>query len=173
MKESATGSYSTSLPARFYLSGNYELKNGFSVGTLFFGESYRDRFSTGMTAALNKNFGKWVSTSLTYTVSNRSYNNIGLGFSFNMQPIQIYFVGDNLLLAPVSLIENQNLNNFVNSAQLLTLRAGLNIVFGWDKISKADKANVESHNPKQKTTKTKTQTTFGRSPAKKKSKVGR
>ena len=172
MKESSTGSYTTSLPTRFYLGGTYELKNNLSVGTLFFGESFRDRFSAGMTAALNKNFGKWVSTSLTYTVSNRSYNNIGLGVSFNLTPVQIYFVGDNLLRAPISLLTSQSLNTYLNSSQLLTLRAGVNIVFGWDKTSKADKANDESHNPRQKTTKTKTKTTFGRSPAKK-SKVGR
>ncbi|MDZ4715093.1 MAG: DUF5723 family protein [Cytophagales bacterium] len=172
MKEGPTGSYTTSLPTKFYLGGTYSLKPNLSVGTLFFGETFGDRFSTGMTASLNKNFGKWVSTSLTYTASNRSYNNIGMGVSFNLSPVQIYFLGDNLLMAPVSLISGQNLNGYLNGSQLITLRAGINLVFGWDKIEKSSKVKGDSHNPKEKGPKTKTKTTFGRSPEKK-SKVGR
>jgi len=171
MQESSSGSYTTSLPTKFYLSGNYELTNTFSVGALFFGEQFGSRFSTGMTAAVNKNFGKIVSTSLTYTVSNRSYNNIGLGVSFNMQPMQLFFVGDNLLMAPVSLAADQNLNAYINSTQLLTLRAGLNIVFGWDKgISKESRTEDKSHNPKSNSSNAKVKSTYGRSPEKPKKK---
>lgn len=173
MTETSIDSYTTGLPAKYYLSGNYELIPNLSVGALFFGETFRDRFTAGMTAALNKNFGKWVSTSLTYTVSNNAYNNIGLGASFNLAPVQLYFIGDNLLMAPVALVSGQTLTDYANNSQLLTIRAGLNIVFGWDKGKvKGDKANDDSHNPKQKGPKTKTKTTFGRTPAKK-SKVGR
>lgn len=171
MQESSSGSYTTSLPTKFYLSGKYDLTNTFSFGALFFGEQFGSRFSTGMTAAVNKNFGKVVSTSLTYTVSNRSYNNIGLGVSFNIQPVQLYFVGDNLLMAPVSLAADQNLNSYLNSTQLLTLRAGLNIVFGWDKgISKESKTEDKSHNPKSNSSNAKVKNTYGRSPEKPKKK---
>ncbi|MBL7865984.1 MAG: hypothetical protein JNK10_13970 [Cyclobacteriaceae bacterium] len=173
MVEGTTGSYTTSLPTKFYLAGTYELMPNFSVGTLFFGESFRDRFSTGLTASVNKTFGRVVSTSLTYTVSNRAYNNIGLGVSFNLSPVQIYVVGDNLLMAPASMIAGDSFSDYINSSQLLTLRAGINIVFGWDKgLFKGDDVNDDSHNPKQKGPKTKTKNTFGRSPQKK-SKVGR
>ena len=171
MKKSPSGSYTTSLPTKFYLSGNYELTKNLSLGALFFGEQFGDRFSSGMTAAVNKNFGKLVSTSLTYTVSNRSYNNIGLGVSFNVSPVQLYFVGDNLLMAPISLAANQNLNSYLNNTQLLTLRAGLNIVFGWDKgTTKESKVQDKSHNPRSKTSNAKVKTTFGRSPTKPKKK---
>ncbi len=169
MKEAATGSYTTMLPGKFYLSGNYELMKDLKLGVLFFGENYKARFTSGMTAALSKNFGKLVSTSLSYTVSNRSYNNIGLGVSFNLTPVQIYFVGDNLLGAPVSLIANQNLNSYINNTQLFTLRAGLNIVMGWDKgLTKKETIEDKTHNPKSKTPNAKVKTTFGRSPQRKK-----
>ncbi len=168
MTESSTGSYTTSLPTKFYLSGRYELIKNLSVGALFFGESFRDRFAAGMTAAVNKDVGKWLSASFTYTVSNRSYNNIGLGLSFNLSPVQIYVVGDNLLMAPVSLVAGQNLNDYVNNSQLITLRAGLNLVFGWDKgLTRQVKTSNDNHNPRQKGPKTKAKTTFGRSPSKK------
>ncbi len=166
MSEAPAESYTTSLPTKYYLSGRYELIPKLSVGALFFGETFRDRFSMGMTAALNKDFGKWLSTSFTYTMSNNSYNNIGLGMSFNLSPVQIYFIGDNLLMAPVSMVAGEGLSGYLNSSQLLTLRAGINIVFGWDKISKGDKPADDSHNPK-KGKKSKTKATVGRPPARK------
>ncbi|HRI80310.1 MAG TPA: DUF5723 family protein [Cyclobacteriaceae bacterium] len=171
MTESPIGSYSTSLPGKFYLSANYELVKDLKLGVLFFGQNFRDQTSTGMTAALSKNFGKLVSSTVSYTVSNRSYNNLGLGVSFNMSPVQIYFVGDNLLGAPASLISEQTLNSYINSAQLLTLRAGINIVLGLDKgLTKKETVADKSHNPKSNTSKAKVKTTFGRSPQRKKKK---
>lgn len=174
MKETPSGSYTTMLPGKMYINGTYQIITNLSAGVLFFTEKYRGRTNSGITAAVNKNFGKWVSTSLTYTVSNRSYNNIGLGLSFNVAPVQLYIVGDNLLGAPVSLIGSQNLDSYLNSASLITVRAGLNFVFGWDKgLSKGADVKDESHNPKQKTSNAKVKNTYGRTPAKKKSKVGR
>lgn len=169
MTESPTGSYTTSLPSRYYLAGKYELVRNLSVGALFFGESFRDRFAAGMTASLNKDFGNWLSTSLTYTVSNRSYNNIGLGLSFNLSPVQLYIVGDNLLMAPATLVAGDSFNDYINNSQLLTVRAGLNLVFGWDHSgAKQSKVSDDEHNPKKQGKKTKTRNTFGRSPQKKK-----
>lgn len=169
MAETSTSSYTTSLPGKFYLSANYELMKDLKLGVLFFGQSFKDQTSAGMTTALSKNFGKLVSTSLSYTVSNRSYNNIGLGVSFNITPVQIYFVGDNLLGAPASLIADQTLNSYLNSAQLLTFRTGINIVMGWDKgLSKKETVADKSHNPKSQKSNTKVKTTFGRSPQRKK-----
>ena len=163
MKEAARGSYNTMLPGKLYLSGSFELAKNLNIGALFFTEKFKGRYASGLTAAVNKHFGKWLSTSLTYTVSNRSYNNIGLGISFNLSPIQLYVVGDNLLRAPATLIANKNLNAYINSSQLITVRAGLNFVFGWDKgTSKQVEVNDESHNPKKK------KSAFGRTPSKRK-----
>jgi|GEM_PF-342958 len=170
MTETPSGSYSTMLPGKFYLSGNYEIKTNLTVGALFFSEKFRDRYSAGMTAALNKSFGKTLTTSISYTVSNRSYNNIGLGLSVNASPVQLYIVGDNLLRAPIALIADGNVNSYVNSSQLITIRAGLNLVFGWDKgLTRKKEVNDESHNPR-KSNAPKVKTTFGRTPEKSKKK---
>ena len=167
MKESASGSYTTYLPGKLYLSGQYEIIQNLSVGVLLFNEKYKERLTSGVTAAVNKNFGKLVSTSVSYTASNRSYNNIGLGVSVNVSPVQIYFVGDNLFGAATSLVSDGNLNSYLNSAQVITLRAGLNIVMGWDKATgKRDAVEEESHNPKAKKSNSKVKTTFGRTPTK-------
>ncbi len=171
MTETTTGSYTSMLPSKFYLSGNYELAKNLSVGALFFSEQFKGRYSPGLTAALNKNFGKTISTSFTYTVSNRSYNNLGLGFSVNASPVQFYIVGDNLLRAPVSLVANQNINSYLNSSQLINVRMGLNLVFGWDKgKTKKEVVNDESHNPRANKSDATVKPTYGRAPSKVKKK---
>ncbi len=168
MTDAPTGSYTTSLPTKYYLAGRYEIIRNLSVGALFFGESFGSRFATGMTASINKDFSNWLSTTLTYTVSSRSYNNIGLGLSFNLSPVQFYVIGDNLLMAPVSLVSGDGLNGYLNNSQLLTVRCGLNIVFGWDKKTsgKGDKVSDDSANPSKKKN-TKVKNTYGRSPQRK------
>jgi hypothetical protein len=167
MDEAPRDGYTTMLPTKMYLSGNYEIVKNFSLGALFFSEQFKGRSAAGFTAAANKTFGKWLTTSLTYTVSNRSYNNIGLGMSFNFAPVQIYVVGDNLVRAPVSLIANQTLNAYLNSSQIITVRAGINLVFGWDKgLTKEVAVKDKSHNPKEKQSNSKVKNTFGRTPSK-------
>ncbi len=164
MKETSTGSYTTMLPGKLYLSGKYEILKDLNVGLLFFSEKYKERLASGVTAAVNKNFGKLVSTYLSYTASNRSYNNIGLGVSFNVAPLQIYFVGDNIFGATTSLVSNGNLNSYLNSAQIVTVRAGLNIVMGWDKGDTKKTAKGESGIPRSKASNGTMKTTVGGSP---------
>lgn len=133
-EEGRIGNYRTPLPAKMYLTASYKLKETLSVGALIFAERFRGRLMTGFTASLNKEFGRRVGTSLSYTITNNSYNNIGAGLSLNFAPIQIYFVGDNILRAPFALMADKNLNGYVNSLQYFTFRTGINFVFGRDKV---------------------------------------
>jgi len=135
LREGAISSYSTPIPGKAYLSGNYEIKRNFTAGILLFAEKFRGRFSPGFSASLHKEFGRRFSTSLSYTITERSYNNIGAGVALNLAPIQIYLVGDNLLRAPLALLSDNNLNAYVNSSKFINLRAGFNIVMGWDKTA--------------------------------------
>jgi hypothetical protein len=134
-QEGRITSYRTPLPGKVYFSGNYEIKRNFTAGVLFFAEKFRGRFAPGVSASLHKEFGRRVGTSLSYTITQRSFNNVGLGLSFNFAPIQIYLIGDNILRAPLAIMSDNNLNSYVNSTRFFNLRAGLNFVFGWDKTS--------------------------------------
>jgi Family of unknown function (DUF5723) len=128
--EGVTGSYKTSIPTKIYVGGNYEIRRNFTAGIVLYSEMFRGRFMTGATLGVHKNFGKTFSATGTYTMSNNSFNNIGLGASLNLPPFQLYVVGDNILRAAVG---GKELNKFINSTQLFNLRVGLNLVFGWDK----------------------------------------
>ena len=129
-EEKTIGSYSTTMPTKIYLGGNYEIRRNFTAGIVAYSEIFNGRTSIGTTLGLTKNFGKRFTASGTYTISNNSYNNIGLGTSLNLPPFQLYLVGDNILTAAFS---GKELNKFINNTQVFNLRIGLNLVFGWDK----------------------------------------
>lgn len=116
-------SYRTGLPAQFYLSARYELARNLHANGLLFSEIYNGRFMPAFSAAINKEFGRRLSTSLSYTMVNRSYNNIGAGLSFRLTPFQLYLVSDNIISTPV----------FYRSAKALNMRLGMNLVFGYRK----------------------------------------
>lgn len=116
-------SYRTGLPTQFYLSARYELARNLHANGLIFSEIYSGRFMPAFSAAINKDFGRRMSTSISYTAANRSYNNLGAGFSFRLTPIQFYLLSDNIISAPI----------FYKSAKALNLRLGMNMVFGYRK----------------------------------------
>jgi hypothetical protein len=125
-QEKPGSAYSTMLPSKMLLSANYDVGRNFSVGTMFFAQRYMNKTSTGMTFAMNKHFGKIISTTLSYSIYEKTYNNFGAGLSLNFTPIQIYAVTDNI-------------NGLFNpeSAQTLTFRGGVNFVWGWrDEVKK-------------------------------------
>jgi hypothetical protein len=152
-EEKQGSAYSTMLPAKMHASASYEVMKNFSVGTVLYAENFRGRFATGWTLAANKHFGRFLSTSVSYTVANRSFNNLGAGLSLNLAPIQIYIVGDNLLRLPFSAAANKNLNEYINSTQVFNLRVGMNFVWGWMTDS-GKKVEDKSFNSKKKGVKT-------------------
>ena len=134
LSEGKIASYSTPLPGKIYASASYELKKTITAGALLFAEKFKGRFMPGFTASINKEFGRRMGASLSYTITNNSFNNFGAGLSLNFVPIQIYVVGDNILRAPISLMANKNLNAYINNLQYFNLRAGINFIFGRDNV---------------------------------------
>lgn len=130
-EEAAGSAYKTMLPSKAYLGATYQVMKNFSVGGVFYTETYRGRVAPGWTLAANKHFGRILSTTVSYTMSNRSFNNLGAGLSLNLAPVQIYVVGDNLLRLPISTAMHQRANEYINSTQVFNLRLGVNFVWGW------------------------------------------
>lgn len=130
-EEAAGAAYKTMLPAKAYLGATFQVMKNFSVGGVFYTENYRGRVAPGWTVAANKHFGRILSTTVSYTMSNRSFNNLGAGLSLNLAPVQIYVVGDNLLRLPISTALHQRANEYINSTQVFNLRLGVNFVWGW------------------------------------------
>ena len=145
----ATSSYSTWIPGKAYLSAQYDLTRRFSAGVLFASEKYYGHAAQGMTVAVTKYFGNVLGTTVSYTVSSRSANNLGTGLSLNLRPFQFYIVGDNLLNYPIARLTSKDRNEYPNNTQVFTCRAGLNFVWGLQKV-KADRTSLPKVKSKSK-----------------------
>lgn len=118
-KDKDIASFRTKLPMRTFLTASYEIARNFAATGIFFTHLQDGLLVPGFTAALHKDFGRRLGTSISYTATNGSYNNLGAGLSFRLSPFQLYVVTDNILSAI----------NYEN-AQHVNVRAGLNLVFG-------------------------------------------
>lgn len=125
-------SFSTSLIANMYIGGEYKLNSTFTAAALLNTKFFNGRIYPSLTVSTQTNFGKWFQAIASYSIVNRSYNNVGLGAAINMGPLQIYTVSDNLL-GWVQMDKAKNLN----------VQFGMNLLFGYQpKVSKEQrKAN--------------------------------
>lgn len=117
-------SFTQTLSTKVYLGGEYKVKDWLTAGVLNRNQFYNGRIYSSLT--FSGNLKKWdkLSASLSYSLVNNSYTNIGFGFTSQLGPIQLYMVTDNIFGA-----------NFT-SAQLVNMRFGLNIRIGSIKVKK-------------------------------------
>ena len=65
------------------------LSKNTNVGALLFIENFsRSVCFPGLTTTVNNQLSKFVSTTVSYTMSNRAYGNLGAGLSLNFAPIK-------------------------------------------------------------------------------------
>jgi outer membrane protein OmpA-like peptidoglycan-associated protein len=120
--DTANTPYRTRLKTHFYVGATYQLNETFTPGILFHGMRIDDKFKPSATVSINMHLLRNLHTTLSYTAFNRSYNNVGLGISYNAWGgSQFYIVSDNI----VGMIFPQN-------AKLTNIRVGINLRFGAD-----------------------------------------
>ncbi|MFH1320167.1 MAG: DUF5723 family protein [Bacteroidota bacterium] len=126
--QESSSEYKDGLTPRVYLGGAYKLNENNNIGLLLQGEIFRKSLYPSLTVSFNNQVGRWLSSSLSYSILNRSYNNIGLGLSLNLGFFQIYVVSDNLLY----LFNLVRVNNIIlpYKAKNVHLRTGINLTFG-------------------------------------------
>jgi hypothetical protein len=117
--DSSSASYRTPLTSRFMIGGLYKLHKNHSAGALLYGEIYRGAIRPAFTLSMNTKVQRWLSATFSYSMFNRSYNNLGLGLSLNLGSFQFYTVTDNFL-APL----------MPTSAKNVHVRFGFNITAG-------------------------------------------
>ena len=125
--------YSRRLPARVYLGGSYEVTQGLSLGLLSRSEIYNGSLDQAFTLSANSSIGRWLSASLSWSVMNNSYNNLGMGLALRGGGFQLYAVSDNL-----------NTFLYPHRTKNVNLWFGLNLVFGHKrpKVTVADEPFV-------------------------------
>lgn len=115
-------SYNYWLTPKIYLGGTYKLTEKINVGLLFKGDIFLKRLHGGVTLSANANLKKWFAPTLSYTIENNSFKQVGAGVLFKIPWMQFYLVTDNVC-------------GFIwpEAARNLNFRLGINLLFGCDK----------------------------------------
>lgn len=144
--------YTTWLTARLFLGGEYEIwrssnqKNYGTVSALYSGEFYKNTLRSSLTLSYNQHVSHWLSASMSYSMKDVDFANIGFGIQLRGGPLQFYLVTDNILSARLTKINigDENSGSAIyypynnNDTQV---HLGLNLTFG-NKQKDSDKDGV-------------------------------
>jgi hypothetical protein len=118
--------YTTMLPTTFYVGGEYVLNPKLQLGLLYRGEIFKKNYAQSGTIYLNAPVASWVSLHASYTIANRTFDNIGAGLTLRGGPLLWYFACDNVLGAIIPA-----------RARMTNIRMGLNFLFDYkQKVNK-------------------------------------
>ena len=132
----AGASYTRSLSPRMFIGGTYDFNEKHSVGVLmqarFFDGDMYNNYSVNYVGRVSRAFQYTVS----YSIINNTFNNVGAGFSARLGPVQLYAVSDNVL-------------HMIFPAQLQStnIRLGINLTFYEKKIKQPKPAPEPVPNP--------------------------
>jgi hypothetical protein len=120
-------SFTTGLGTKVYAGASWLVSKKFDLSFLYRGYYLNDHLNSAYTLSANARPVRWISTTISYSIMNGSYNNIGLGIVLGGAPLQLYFIADN---ASAALWGHETTS--------VNFRAGLNIAFGCRQKSKVD-----------------------------------
>lgn len=114
--------YTTMLTARINLGANYQFAEKHNVGLLVQSHFVKKKLRAAMSLSYGFRIRKWLGLHANYSIYNRSYNNLGIGASVNLFPVQFYVNTNNILGLP-----------FYENSKNAHVRMGVNLTFGCKK----------------------------------------
>jgi hypothetical protein len=116
--DSISTSFSTLLPVKLYIAGEYKLNENVTLGGVARFRMFNNMIHTSFTASANAALSEKFSLSASYSVMESTYDNLGLAAAYRIGPVQLYAASDNLF-------------SFFHpsSARNMNLRVGINLIF--------------------------------------------
>jgi hypothetical protein len=121
--------YTTTLAGKIYLGAAYNLTEKVRFGAVFRTRIYDYKFYNQLTISANVQPISMFSLSLSYSMYQNSYTNLGLGLSLRLGPLNMFLITDQ---APSAYFWPEDFT-------ALNFRFGLNIVWGCRAVPKAMK----------------------------------
>jgi len=90
------GTYLTMLPTIVNVGATYELHPNLNAGVLMRTEFYPRRPVPSLTLSINTMHLKYFTGSLSYSIMNGSFNNLGIGLGFGFQNMGFHVISDNI-----------------------------------------------------------------------------
>ncbi len=133
--------FRTTLPGLLTLGASYNVTDNLSLGVVSNTLLKAGNMRTSLMLSANANIGSSLSAGISYTAINRTFDNLGAGLAFRLGPVQIYTIADKIPIMFNKVIipgdeGGENINLLLpDKWNTLTLRIGMNLVFG-NKIKK-------------------------------------
>ncbi len=121
IRKTDVSSYNSWLPTKIYAGANYNLTDAISFGGLYRGIIYDGQLKSAVSISANANTNA-ISATITYTMMEDNFDNIGVGFAGRVGPFQIYLLSDHVLE-----------EIFPQTARDINIRMGVNWIFGYKK----------------------------------------
>ncbi len=129
-------SYSTMLNSKIFIGAYANVAKGIDFGLLYRGYFYNKRLHSALTISANANFLKGWAFSASYTLMNRSFNNLGLGLAYKLGPIQMYMLTDNISPALWAVNESSLSDKWIRNTKSISFHFGINFIFSKDKTDR-------------------------------------
>ncbi len=93
---SSPGEFMSPLVPKIYFGVTHNISDHFNTGVLVRSEIYRNRLHPSFTLSANSFNYKILNASLSYTLQNGEYTNIGAGVGVKLGAVQIHIISDNI-----------------------------------------------------------------------------
>jgi len=131
-----TKSYVTATPVNIYGGITRQLMPNLKAGAMTWIEINSMQVRPSLTFSLNFTPFNAFAASLSYTLMNRKFDQIGAGLAFGNRGAQFYILTDNI---PVRFTKDVSTSLiWPYNARMLCLRFGLNLFFGCDEVKKGN-----------------------------------
>ena len=126
--ETSQQPYFTSLTPKLYVGAMYQLTEKVNVSALTRTEFFDYRPHFALTLAANYSPLPYLHGTLSYSIMNNSFDNLGFGIAVGDGPVQFYLVSDHI---PVFYVRDSQCGLiWPYSAQTMNIRIGMNLLFG-------------------------------------------
>jgi hypothetical protein len=134
----STNGYFTATPFNLYGGITRQLLPNLKAGAMTWFEINSGHIRPSLTLSLNLTPFKAFAATLSYTLMNNKFNQIGTGFAFGNRGAQFYLITDNIVVRYVKDVKTSLVWPY--NARMLSLRFGMNLFFGCDKKENTKKS---------------------------------
>jgi hypothetical protein len=123
----SSSSYYTSLPTKIYVGAEYYPVSFLSFGVLSLTELYNSQIYQQVMFSANLKPMQMLEFSMSYSIFNNGFANLGFGMNHRVGPLDFYFVADNI---PLFYATYKSVPMIPSQSQSFIMRMGINFVFG-------------------------------------------
>ena len=122
------GSYTTLIPVKIYGGISHQLTPTLAAGAMTRTEIYDRHVMPTLSFMLHYTPVPAVAASLSYTIMNSKFNQVGAGLVMGNRIAQVYFITDNIILRWQKDLQSSYFWPY--NARMFSLRFGINLLFG-------------------------------------------